>query len=81
MFTQLLSQPPIPLSTARKGVNITPAVEEVVMKGLARDPAQRYPDVITFAKELRAAVEAPPPKAQREGLMARMKSMLRKGGD
>jgi hypothetical protein len=26
-------------------------------------------------------VEAPPPKPQREGLMARMKSMLRKGGD
>jgi hypothetical protein len=37
--------------------------------------------VLTFAKELRKAVEAPPPKAQREGLMARMKSMLRKGGD
>lgn len=81
MFTQLLSQPPIPLSTARKGLTISPAVEEVVMKGLARDPAQRYPDVLTFAKELRAAVEAPPPKARPEGLMARMKSMLRKGGD
>jgi serine/threonine protein kinase len=79
MFTQLLSQPPIPLSTARKGLTISPAVEEVVMKGLSRDPTQRYPDVLTFAKELRAAVEAPPPKPHREGLMARMKSMLRKG--
>ena len=51
------------------------------MKGLSRDPAERYPDVLTFAKELRAAIEAPPPKPQREGLVARMKSMLRKGGD
>jgi serine/threonine-protein kinase len=81
MFTQLHSQPPIPLSTARKGLIISPAVEAVVMKGLSRDPAGRYPDVLTFGKELRAAVEAPPPKARAEGLVARMKSMLRKGAD
>lgn len=81
MFTQLLSQPPIPLGTARKGLAVSPAVEAVVMKGLSRDPTQRYPDVLTFARELRAAVEAPPPKPERSGLVARMKSMLRKGGD
>jgi serine/threonine-protein kinase len=79
MFTQLLSQPPIPLSTARKGLTISPVVEAVVMRGLSRDPAQRYPDVLTFAKELREAVETPPAKPERGGLMARMKSMLRKG--
>jgi eukaryotic-like serine/threonine-protein kinase len=81
MFTQLLSQPPIPLGIARKGQTIAPAVEAVVMKALSRDPAERYRDVLTFARELRAAVEAPPPKARPDGLLARMKSMLRKGNE
>lgn len=79
MFTQLLSQPPISLGIARKGQTIAPAVEAVVMKGLARDPAQRYPDVLTFARALRTAVEAPLPKSRPDGILARMKSMLRKG--
>lgn len=81
MFTQLLSQPPIPLGVARKGLTIPPAVEAVVMKGLSRDPAARYPDVLTFARELRSAVEAPPPKARPEGILGRMKSILRKSDD
>ena len=78
LFTQLLSQPPIPLSTARKGVSVEPAVETVVMRGLARDPAQRYTDVLVFAAALREAVSAPS-TMQKDGLLARMKSMMRRG--
>lgn len=74
MFTQLLSQPPIPLGSARKGHPIEPAVEAVVMKGLSRNPAERYADVLTFASELRTAIEAPP--APRDGFMAKMRSFL-----
>lgn len=74
MFTQLLSQPPIPLGTARKGLVIEPAVEAVVMKGLARNPAERYPDVLTFASELQAAIAAPP--ARRDNFLTKMKSFL-----
>jgi serine/threonine-protein kinase len=74
MFTQLLSQPPIPLSSARKGYSVDPAVEAVVMRGLARNPAERYSDVLTFAKELRAAIEAPP--TRRDGFLARVRSIL-----
>src|SRR6185312_6758294 len=44
MFTQLLSQPPIPLLASRKGLEVSPAVDAVVMKGLARNPTDRYPD-------------------------------------
>lgn len=81
MFTQLLSQPPIPLATARKGHTITAAVEAVVMKGLSRTPADRYPDVLTFAQELREAVQAPAAEGRQDGLLARMKSILRRGGE
>jgi eukaryotic-like serine/threonine-protein kinase len=78
LFTQLLSQPPIPLSTARKGTSIDPGVEEVVMRGLSRDPAQRYDDAPAFAEALRAAV-ASPRAPQRDGLLARMKNAMRRG--
>lgn len=74
MFTQLLSQPPIPLGTTRKGSQVAPAVEAVVMKGLSRNPADRYPDVLTFAESLQQAVDAP--SAPREGFLAKMKSLL-----
>lgn len=79
MFTQLLSQPPIPLSTTRRGAAVDPAVEAVVMRGLSRDPADRYPDVVTFARELRAAIEAPPRRQSGGGLVARVRSLLRRG--
>jgi eukaryotic-like serine/threonine-protein kinase len=55
MFTQLLSQPPIPLNKARPGLTFKPAVEEVVMRGLSKAPAARYPDVASFAEALRVA--------------------------
>jgi len=74
MFTQLLSQPPIPLSSTKRATTVDPAVEAVVMKGLSRTPADRYPDVSTFARELRAAIEQPP--ARKEPLFSRMKSLL-----
>jgi serine/threonine-protein kinase len=56
MFTQLLSRPPIPLSRARANVHFGPHVEAVIMRGLAKEVADRYPDVVTFANELREAL-------------------------
>jgi serine/threonine-protein kinase len=58
MFTKLLSQPPTPLGTAKEGLSIAPVVETVVMRGLSRDPAKRYPTVREFAAAFRAAVTA-----------------------
>ena len=74
MFTQLLSQPPIPLLASRKGLDLSPGIETVVMKGLARNPADRYPDTLSFATALRAAVDAPP--ARKDGLFRRVRSLL-----
>ena len=75
MFTQLLSQPPIPLNRARPNLQFSPQVEAVIMQGLAKQPVDRYPDVITFATELRKAVLAPPP--DESGFLAKMKGLFR----
>jgi serine/threonine-protein kinase len=77
LFTQLLSQPPIPLGSARKGIAVDPGVETVVMRGLSRNPADRYSDVLSFAAALREAVANPSARA-RSGLLDRMKSMMRR---
>jgi eukaryotic-like serine/threonine-protein kinase len=77
LFTQLLSQPPIPLGETRKGSDISPNVEAVVMRGLSRDPGERYPDVLAFAAALRAAVEMPQVPSK-DGLFSRMKSIIRR---
>lgn len=79
LFTQLLSHPPIPLNKARQGLDLGPAIEEVVMRGLAREPAQRYPDVLTFAKELQAALTRPTrPAVEARGILARVRDVFRR---
>jgi serine/threonine-protein kinase len=77
MFSQLLSQPPIPLNAARPTIRFPAAVEQVVMRGLSKDPRQRYPDTVAFANALRDALshtEASP----EPGLLSRVKSLFRK---
>jgi serine/threonine-protein kinase len=48
LFQQLLQEHPIALNQAVKGMKFSPAVETVVMKGLARDRDQRYRTVDDF---------------------------------
>ena len=60
MFTQLLSQPPIPLNKARPGLEFGGRVETVVMRGLSREPGDRFQDVMSFAKELAEALQESP---------------------
>ena len=55
MFSQLLSQDPIPLNQAKQGLKFPASVEAVVMKGLSKDPAKRYADVLAFAAEFQGA--------------------------
>ena len=40
---------------------LDPAVDEVIMRGLAKDSADRYPDVLAFAGALRAAIQSTAP--------------------
>ena len=77
MFSQLLSQPPVPLNEARDGLHFAPAVEQVVMKGLSKDPRQRYADTCLFAEALRDALaNSAVPSAP--GLLDRMKSIFKR---
>ncbi len=77
MFTQLLTQPPTPLNKARPGLTFPPAVEDVVMRGLAKQPAGRYADVEAFAGAFRDAVVASTrTSGAKTGLFSRMKGVL-----
>jgi serine/threonine protein kinase len=83
MFTQLLTLPPIPLNSARERLKFSPAVEQVVMKALSKDPGNRYPDVMAFARAFAEAVELGDSKAaaqetEETGILARMRGILRR---
>lgn len=78
MFTQLLSQPPIALNKAKPDLQYSQAVEDVVMKGLAKGPTDRYPDVVAFADALAQVLQedpfpAPGPSG---GLFSKMKGLF-----
>ena len=76
MFTQLLSQAPIPLNKARANLQFAPLVEQVVMKGLSKQPAQRYDSVREFGEELRTALLTAPVEAP--GLLSKVKGLFGK---
>jgi serine/threonine-protein kinase len=76
MFAQLLKAPPTPLNKANPDRLFTDAVEAVVMKALARTPADRYPDTVTFAAALSAALTDPFPAESEGGLFSKMKGLF-----
>lgn len=77
MFTQLLSQPPIALNKAKPEIQYHPEVEAVVMKGLAKLPKDRYPDVVAFADALGAVLKDPfPANTGGSGFMSKMKGLF-----
>lgn len=60
LCTQHMVATPTPLSL--KIPQISPSVEQVVMRGLHKDPKQRYPRIIDFAQELEQASQGGPLK-------------------
>jgi eukaryotic-like serine/threonine-protein kinase len=56
LFQQLLTQPPVPLNQAVKGLRFPAPIETAVMRGLERDLAKRSKTVDEFATELCTAV-------------------------
>jgi serine/threonine protein kinase len=56
LFQQLLTQPPVPLNQAVKGLRFPAPIEAAVMRGLERDLAKRSKTVDEFARELCTAV-------------------------
>ena len=77
MFSQLLSQPPIPLNAARPNLRFPSMVEQVIMRGLSKDPRQRYADSVTFARELETAL-ATTDEPARQGLLSRVKDIFKR---
>ena len=57
MFTQLLTQPPIPINKARRDMMFAAKVEAVLQRALARSPGERYPSASQFARALHDALE------------------------
>jgi serine/threonine-protein kinase len=61
LFSQLLTQPPTSLSSAKPGLLFPVAVEAVIMKALAKGPKDRYDSVTAFAAALADATASPGP--------------------
>src|SRR5215207_7069907 len=79
MFSQLLSQPPIAINKARPGLVFPHEVESVVMKGLAKSPADRFSDARTFAQALADVLaRAKDTSPDEGGIFARMKGLFGK---
>jgi serine/threonine-protein kinase len=76
LFQQLLTQPPIPLNDARKGLRFSPAIEATVMHGLERDLSKRCKTVDDFSRGFCTAVREQAPK--RTGFLT---GLFRKGGE
>jgi serine/threonine-protein kinase len=78
LFHQLLTQPPVPLGQARRDLVFPKAVEDAVMRGLAREPSKRQVDVLAFAREFSTAASQPA-DAARGGLLGSLKGLFGKG--
>ena len=77
MFSQLLSQPPIPLNAARANLRFPASIEQVIMKGLSKVPTQRYPDAVAFSRELERALSTVQ-EPSRPGLLSRVKDIFKR---
>src|SRR5574341_2096118 len=60
LFQQLLSQPPVPLGQAVKGLKFPARLEAAVMRGLSRHPGDRQPTVLALAAEVAASLTDQP---------------------
>jgi len=78
LFHQLLTEPPQTLSEARHDLVFPRALEEVVARGLNREPAKRQPTVVAFAEEFTAATTQPA-SGGRSGLLGSLKGMFGAG--
>jgi len=74
LFQQLLSQDPVPLNQAVRGLRFSPGVETAVMSGLQRDLAKRSKSVDEFARGFCTAVRDE--SGQKVGFLA---NLFRKG--
>jgi serine/threonine-protein kinase len=78
LFQQLLTQSPVPLNEAVKGLKFPPAIEASVMTGLQRDLTKRWKTVAEFAKAFCAAAGAEAPPEKKSGFLS---SFFKRGSE
>lgn len=79
LFQQLLTQSPIPLNQAVRGLTFPQPVEDAVMKGLERELGKRWKTVTEFATAFCEAVNQEPERgAKKSGFLG---SLFRRGGE
>ena len=78
LFHQLLTKPPNTLSEARRDLAFPRVLEDVVARGLHREPTKRQASVVAFAEDFAAAVTQPAAGA-RTGLLGSLKGMFGTG--
>ena len=78
MLSQLLTQPPTPINKAVPGLTFSDEVDRVVMKGLARQPTDRFPGITDYAAALESALLAMPSAAAPKsgGLFGKVKGLF-----
>ncbi|HEX9394396.1 MAG TPA: serine/threonine-protein kinase [Gemmatimonadales bacterium] len=80
LFQQLLTQPALPLNQAVAGRRFAATLEAAVMRGLARNPADRQQTVAQFALEILAGAAAPA-DAPSGGLLGTLKGLMSRRKD
>jgi serine/threonine protein kinase len=75
LFQQLLTQPAVPLNEAVAGRRFAAPLAAAVMRGLARNPADRQQTVTQFAQEVLAGAAAPV-DAPAGGLLGTLKGLM-----
>jgi serine/threonine-protein kinase len=78
LFHQLLTKPPLTLSEARRDLAFPRVLEDVVARGLHREPTKRQASVVAFAEDFATAVTQPAGGA-RTGLLGSLKGMFGTG--
>jgi serine/threonine-protein kinase len=80
LFRRLLNEDPIPLNQAGgRKFSFPRALEEAVMKGLSRNPAERQQSVLEFAREVREAVDRTKEQNGGRGWAAKLRGLLGRG--
>ena len=83
LFSQLLTQPPVPLNKAKPALTFPASIEAVVMKALSKAPGDRYPSVRAYSEAFSLAAQdcdkggnATPVEDAKSGLMGKMRGLF-----
>jgi len=79
LFHQLLTKPPLRLGEARRDLSFPCGLEDVVARGLHREPAHRQASVLAFAEDFAAAAADPVTPGPRGSLIGSLKGMFGTG--